>query len=107
MVGIADSLNITEDSIQEVMRAGLMNFDDIDKTKITSQRHESFKLSIEDQLTLSQAMKKLDAIQKKVIYMLFYWGMTQQETATALGYNQRKISRIKEKCLEILKEEMS
>lgn len=104
---LADTLNIQEDSVREVLRAGMVSFDLIDKTKLSSQHYESFKLPLEDQITLSQAMRKLDEVQKKVIYLLFYRGWTQQQTADKLGLHQRKVSRIKEKSLEILKQEMT
>lgn len=103
---IADKLNIREESVNEVMKAGLVDFDDIDKSKIASQRLENFKLPIEDQISLTQAVNKLTELQKKVILMLFYRDMTQEQTASLLGFNQRKISRIKEKSLQILRQEL-
>lgn len=104
---IADTLNIQEDSVREVLRAGIVSFDMIDKAKLSSQHYENFKLPLEDQITLAQAMRKLDKVQIKVIFMLFYKGLTQQQTAEKLGLHQRKVSRIKEKSLEILKQEMT
>jgi DNA-directed RNA polymerase specialized sigma subunit len=38
-------------------------------------------------------------LQKKVIDALFYRGLTQQQTATELGLNQRKVSRLKQNAL--------
>lgn len=103
---LADILNIKAESISEVMRAGLVNFKEINTALITHQRLETFKLPIEDKLLLAQAMKKLSDIQKKVIYYLFYMNLTQTQVAAKLGFNQRKVSRIKDKSLQILRGEM-
>ncbi len=103
---IADKLNIKEESVTEVMRAGLVSFDDINTSLIANKRLETFRLPIEDKLVLAQAMNKLSEIQKKVIYLLFYKDMTQEQAATKLGVPQRKVSRIKEKSLQILKDEL-
>lgn len=103
---LAEKLNIKKESVSEVMRAGLVNFEDINTALITRQRLETFKLPIEDKLLLAQALKKLSEIQKKVIYYLFYMDLTQTQVAAKLGFNQRKVSRIKDKSLQILRDEM-
>ncbi len=103
---LASILNIKEDSVTEVMRAGLVSFDDINTSLIANQKLETFKLPIEDKLVLAQAMNKLSEIQKKVIYLLFFKDMTQEQAASKLGVPQRKVSRIKEKSIQILKDEL-
>lgn len=62
----------------------------------------SFHLSIEDQITLKQAMKNLSVLQKQVIDALFFKHFTQQQAAQALGLSQRKVSRVKINSLNIL-----
>jgi len=103
---IADKLNLKEESVMEVMKGGLVSFDELDLSKISSRSLESFRLPIEDKLALIQAMKKLNELQKKVLYLLFYRDMTQEQAAAKLGINQRKVSRLKEKGLAALKEEL-
>lgn len=100
---VADKINVAEDGIGEVMKAGLVSFEEIDRVKIHSQSYESFKLPIEDKLILSQAMNKLNMLQKKVIFMIFYQDMSQQKIANQLGINQKKVSRIKEDSIKILR----
>jgi RNA polymerase sigma-B factor len=103
---IAKQLNIREESVAEVMKAGLISFDDIDTNLIRSSAYETFKLPIEDKLTLYQAIRKLSALQQKVIGMLFFQDMSQQQVAETLGISQRKVSRIKESCLHSMYEEL-
>jgi len=103
---IAKKINVTEDSIDEVMKAGLVSFDEVDSSKIHSLVYETFRLPIEDKLTLYQASKKLTDIQKKVIYLLFYQNLSQQQVAEQMGINQKKVSRIKESTLKSMREDM-
>lgn len=103
---IAKALNLKEGAVTEVMKGGMVSFDALDLTKIANQNLESFKLPIEDKLTLIHAINKLNDLQKKVIYMLFFRDMTQEEAATKLGINQRKVSRLKEKSLKELRKEL-
>ena len=63
-------------------------------------------MPIEDKLVHIQAINKLSDLQKKVIYMLFFRDMTQEEAATKLEINQRKVSRLKEKSLEELRKNL-
>lgn len=103
---IAQSLNIKEESVCEVMKAGMVSFDEIDVTKIHSSAYETFHLPIEDKLTLYQAMKKLSEVQKKVIHLLFYRDMTQQQVAEKMGMTQKQVSRVKERSVQILRVDM-
>ena len=102
---VAENLAVKEESVARIMSAGLVNFDEIEKENIRSSRYQAFKLPIEDKLFLEQALKKLNEIQKKVIYMLFYYDLTQSQAAKRLGLTQRQVSRIKEKSIEIMREE--
>jgi RNA polymerase sigma-B factor len=97
---IAVKLNVTESGVAEAMRAGLVSLDQVDIRKIQSGHYESFRLPIEDKLVLEQALKKLDKIQRRVIYLLFYKDLTQTQAAEVLGMNQRQVSRILHKSLE-------
>lgn len=106
VVYIAKKINVREESVSEVMKAGLVSFDEIDTSKIHSLKYESFRLPIEDKLTLYQAIKKLTELQKKVLYMLFFQDLSQQQVADRMGINQKKVSRIKESTLQSIREQM-
>lgn len=102
---IAENLGVREESVAQIMGAGLVEFEQIDRESIHSSRYRTFQLPIEDRLFLDQAMRKLSDIQKKVIYLLFYYDLTQSEVANRLGLTQRQVSRIKEKSIEAMREE--
>ena len=104
---IAQRLKIREDSVAEVMKAGMVSFDEIDASKIRSLAYETFRLPIEDKLILYQALKKLSDIQQKVIYMLFYRDMTQQQVAEKLGITQKQVSRVKERSVQIMRTDLA
>lgn len=103
---IAHKLRIREESVVEVMKAGFVSFEEIDSSKIHSTAYETFKLPVEDKLTLYHALNKLSKIQQKVIRMLFFRDMTQQQVADKLGMSQRQVSRVKEKSVQILRDNM-
>ncbi len=101
---IAEALNVREDGVVEVMRSGLVPLDSVDLSKVRSLRYESFRLPLEDRVTLDQAIQGLSEIQRRVVDLLFYRDMTQQEAADELGTNQRQISRIMHRSLASLYE---
>lgn len=103
---IAAALNVKEEGVLQAMRAGLVSLDMVEVGKIRTERYESFKLPIEDRLALEQAFHKLNMLQKRVIYCLFYRDMTQVEAAEKLGISQRKVSRILHKSLQDLEREL-
>ena len=100
---IADALEVREESLSPIMSAGLVSFDKISVDNIKSSHYQSFHLPIEDKLFLELAMKKLDTLQKKVIYSLFFLNLTQSETAEHLNLTQRQVSRIKVKSIETMR----
>lgn len=67
------------------------------------QKQMSFHLSLEDKIMIEDAIARLKPLQHKVIYALFYTGLTQQQTASILGITQRQVSRIKSAAIKILK----
>lgn len=103
---IAKELNVREEAVAEVMRAGLVNFDDLDTRALRSSAYETFRLPLEDRITLYQAMRKLSSLQQKVIGMLFFEDRTQQQVADELDLTQKQVSRIKQRSLETLQEEL-
>jgi len=97
---IARVVNVSEDGIVEAMQAGCVSLDEIDLSKVRHLRYESFKLPIEDKLTMQMSLEKMDEMQRKVIKHIFFEGLTQQQTAERLGINQRKVSRLMHKGLK-------
>ncbi len=91
---IAHRVNVTEDGIVEAMQAGCVSLDEIDLSKLRHIRYESFKLPIEDKISVQMSIEKMDQLQQQVIKLIYYEGLTQEETARRLGLNQRKVSRL-------------
>jgi len=117
---ISDEFNLTEDSIQEILKArGAVqiaslnqeqrefNYENYPKLeRIKSKHYESFKLPMEDIITLRIAFGKLKELQRKVIYYIFEKDLTQTKIARKLGLSQRQVSRIKKSALKELKEDI-
>ncbi|MBQ7353013.1 MAG: RNA polymerase sporulation sigma factor SigG [Clostridia bacterium] len=60
---------------------------------------------IED-IALREAIKKLNAREKKIIDMRFYAGKTQSEIAKEIGISQAQVSRLEKGALERLRKEI-
>ncbi len=114
---ISKEFNLTEEGIKEILKAReavqIVSLDQEQRKyssdsypnieKIRSKSYETFKLPIEDIITLKNAFIQLKKIQQKVIYYLFEKDLTQTKTAQKLGISQRKVSRVKESALKELK----
>lgn len=96
---IAEKVNVAEEGIAEAMQAGCISLDELDLSKVRHLRYESFKLPIEDVLTVKMSLEKMDELQQQVLKLIYYEGLTQEETAQQLGINQRKVSRLLDKGL--------
>ncbi|GAB4113495.1 MAG: sigma-70 family RNA polymerase sigma factor [Candidatus Caldatribacteriota bacterium] len=119
---IAERFNITEEGVQEILKVRdirklisldqesnneieiNINYPKIDR--IRSRTYQTFKLPIEDIITLHIAIQKLKNIQRKVIYYLFEMDLTETRIAQKLGLSQRQVSRIKKSALKDLKNEL-
>ena len=115
---LAEALNINEAGILEVMslyaRIELHSRNEpfapaeldegADPRMVHALRQESFALPIEDRITLYDALDKLSAFQRRLIYLLFFKELTQTEVAHALGLTQKKVSRESIKALGRLKQ---
>jgi RNA polymerase sigma-B factor len=114
---LAEALNINEAGILEVMNIyarlelhsrnepfepGELN-EGADPRLVHSLRQESFALPIEDRITLYDALDKLSAFQRRLVYLLFFKDLTQTEVAVELGLTQKKVSRESIKALGRLK----
>lgn len=113
---LSQAANISEEGILEIYRYSALvdvcSLDGhsysgdaamIDTGAMRSRRRESFSLPLEDRIALEQAFSTLSTFQKKVVYLLFYRGLTQTEAAGRLGLSQRKVSRESVKALSMLK----
>ncbi|NLE74279.1 MAG: sigma-70 family RNA polymerase sigma factor, partial [Actinobacteria bacterium] len=108
---------ITPEGILEIIRGyarpELTTFDNLDGTidapipfsgrVIRSLRHQSFVLPIEDRIALYEALAHLSETQRRLIYLLFFRDLTQQQVADELGMSQRSVSREKHRALSQLK----
>jgi RNA polymerase sigma-B factor len=115
---LAQALNINEAGILEVMnlyaRIDLHSRNEpfapselsegADPRTVRHLRQESFALPIEDRITLYDALDKLSAFQRRLIYLLFFKQLTQTEVADELGLTQKKVSRESIKALGKLKQ---
>jgi RNA polymerase sigma-B factor len=103
---VAAELGIRADGIKEVMRAGLVSYDEIDVEAIHSDRYRSFELPIEDRLLLSQLYTGLSDLQKKIWHLLFERRLSQEKAASELGMTQKQVSREKEKMVQKMRREV-
>jgi hypothetical protein len=67
---LAKQLGVSNNGLNEIMKAGLVNLSEIDMEKISSLNMQSFQLPIEEKISLEQALNKLSDIQKEVINLL-------------------------------------
>lgn len=56
-----------------------------------------------ERISLYNAIKQLSAREKRLIWMRYYSGQTQQNVAKKLGISQVQVSRLEKKVLDILK----
>lgn len=91
---IAAKVNVAEEGVIQAMQAGSVSLEELDLAAIKSLQHESFRLPIEDVITLQTALERLNETQKKVLELIFYQDMTQEQVARNMGLNQRKVSRL-------------
>lgn len=117
---IAEKFNLTEEGVKEVLKArDVVHIVSIDQDrrnydcdeypvleKIKNDHYQSFKLPIEDLIALELAVNKLKSLQRKVINYIFVKDLTQTKAAKKLSISQRQVSRIKNKALKSLKEEL-
>ena len=60
-----------------------------------------------DNLALSQAIARMPVPWQKIVLLRYYRNMTQQQTATALGLSQVKVSREEKKIFDFLRRELT
>ncbi|MCL5943066.1 MAG: sigma-70 family RNA polymerase sigma factor [Actinobacteria bacterium] len=113
---LAQLVNIREEGVLEIIRAaGATNLHSLDepfsrdpptqpdKSLVRALRQEAFALPVEDRVMLYEAVAALSDLHKKIIYLLFFRDLTQQEVAEEMGMSQRAVSREQTKALARLK----
>lgn len=112
---LSEKLNITEQGIVEVLQlytrvtsveeplTGAELVAEAERASVRSLRLESFTLPVEDRIALYDALDKLSAFERKIIYLLFFREFTQHEVAATLGLTQKKVSRESIKALARLR----
>ncbi len=101
---IAARMNMSEEGVLQVLQAhnqtrvrsisDLNEDPEVRQDTIAHQRYVSLQLPIEDRIVLLEAMDCLAALQRQVVYYLFYQDLTQSEVAKRLGVSQRHVSRL-------------
>jgi RNA polymerase sigma-B factor len=116
MPELSQAVNLQEEGVLEVIRVyGALNLhsldepfadgsvDPPDRSLMRSARQETFSLPIEDRILLYDALAALSDLHKRIIYLMFFRDLTQQEVADEIGMTQRTVSREQSKALARLK----
>lgn len=81
---------------------------DEDGAEVGDFCESSFSMSdITEKLALREVLKKLPDFDRKLIYLRYYKGLTQMESAKLLGVTQVKVSRTEKKILSRLRQEFA
>jgi RNA polymerase sigma-B factor len=103
---ISDALDITEEGVKAILRAKQPASLDDERSgqaylreSVKSTRMRSFRLPIEDRISINEAFDKLLELEQKVIYLFFVQDFTQKEIAGKLALSPRKVSRLMQKAL--------
>ncbi|MEW6424248.1 MAG: sigma-70 family RNA polymerase sigma factor [Bacillota bacterium] len=99
---LAEAVNVREDGVAQVLRADRVSLAELDFSRVRHLRYESFHLPIEDRIAVRQALEKLNKLQRKVVYLIFYRDFTQTRAAAELGIGQRRVSRLLSRSLALL-----
>ncbi|MCL6650357.1 MAG: sigma-70 family RNA polymerase sigma factor [Chloroflexi bacterium] len=103
---LATALNITDDGLLEILRTResvrTMSLDAeedeeeyrINRRLIRHRFYQSFQLPIEDLIVLYDAIERLSLLQRRVLFHIFFRGVSQQKAAETIGISQRSVSRI-------------
>ncbi len=74
---------------------------------IADEESENESERICDRIAISQCINRLPPLWRQIILLRYYRNMTQQQTASALGLTQVKVSREEKKILAAMREELS
>lgn len=101
---IAEAVNIRKEGVIQALQAGRVSLETLDLNQFRHIYYENFKLPIEDQIAVRQALKRLTDMQRRVIYLIFYRDLTQQQVAKEMGIGQRRVSRLMHRGLQSMAE---
>ena len=106
---IASHFNITDNGLSEILKARnalretYLSFNqesisknvhfEYDLKKIKNKNYQTFKLPIEDLITLRRAFKRIKELKENIIYYLFVLDLNQTKLAQALGISSYKKSK--------------
>ncbi len=74
----------------------------MDQVKDESENCDSWS----NEITVREAVKKLDLREKRILYMRFYQGRTQMEVANEIGISQAQVSRLEKAALKRMRKSM-
>ncbi len=113
---LAEKVNIQAEGVLEIIRVygaiSLHSFDEplnassddaLDKSLVKAIRPQNFSLPVEDRILLYDALRVLSDLQKRIICLVFFGDLTQQQVADEMGLTQRTVSREQVKALDRLK----
>lgn len=113
---LAQAVNLQEEGVLELIRAyGLADRHSYDEPFVTTMattpdphamralRQQTFTLPIEDRILLYEAVRGLSDFHRRIIYLMFFRDLTQQQVADEMGLTQRTVSREQTKALQRLK----
>lgn len=97
---IAGKINIAEEGITETMQAGSISMEDVNLSAIKSLRHNTFKMPVEDVITIRKSLDRLSNIQTKVLELisvnLSELNMAIEEEESAFIQTHAKYTRVVE-----------
>ena len=104
---IADAAGLEPEEVAEaicVMQPSVSLTHDTDDGERTEDIPvEAPDIRITDSIALSQALSELDGRDRALIYLRYFGGLTQQQTASRLGMTQVQVSRREKKVLMFLR----
>jgi RNA polymerase sigma-B factor len=120
---VAAKLNLTVESINEVLAAKKLNKivsltapqhpdDDngllvIDSSKIRSAQYKTLRLPIEDRIVMEEAINKLKLLEQRVVKLFFFGDMNQTEIAKKLGISTNYTSYLLHRSIDKLKNDLT
>ena len=120
---VAAKLNLTVESINEVLAAKRLNKvvsltapqhpdDDngllvIDSSKIRSAQYKTLRLPIEDRIVMEEAINKLKLLEQRVVKLFFFGDMNQTEIAKKLGISTNYTSYLLHRSIDKLKNDLT
>ncbi len=109
---LASELNVEEEGLLEVLKTReVLRTISLEADEETGElrvdrdhlRHKSNGPYHEDKIVLFDAMEKLNPLQRRVLYYLFFTDLTQMEAARRIGISQKHVSRVLASSLDKLR----